>query len=469
MDQNTVKYFSSLPYHFAALKGDLNVIKDIPTEHLNQRDERGLSPLQVAILSNHIKCAAFLIEKGADVNIQTTAILSSNDHQDKDRAKPIFNKITAPEWELMVPFDKKITALHLAAAFGYQTIVKLLIKHGAKINLRSNGGVSPLHYASLFGHSEIIHTLLKNKAKVNVKTKTQNIPGWFDAEMTVLHAAAQSGNHDSVKRLLEQGCAIQDYTKAGCGVIFFAARSNTSAVMKLFLELGAELQSPCPRFFNDPFQECILRANSDVVALLLEKAKQIDGISTTEGGRKVFLWQPPVRTAIRYQNIEIIQLLLNAGATRPTYQNVEQALFFGDLEKVKKFFSEGQKPEIVQITGHSTLYNAVAQGYAELVKFLLENGYQENISKQEVNSQDKLTPLHVAVMSIAGGTHPLEEELHRERSYLIAKTLLENGANPNAVDSFGRTSLELVRRNRKGKDKITKLLLQYGANKPTPN
>ena len=36
-------------------------------------DERGLSPLYVAILSQNLDCVSYLIENGADLNKQTVA------------------------------------------------------------------------------------------------------------------------------------------------------------------------------------------------------------------------------------------------------------------------------------------------------------------------------------------------------------------------------------------------------------
>jgi ankyrin repeat protein len=460
MKQETT-YLKNFPYHLAALNGDMKTIQGISSSEINETDERGLTPLHVAILGNQIKCALFLIENGADVNVQTTVILSSNGGQDRDRVKSVFNGDNATEWHLVMPFDSKVAPLHLASAFGLDDVVVSLLGHKAKVNQKSNGGALPIHYAALQGHGKIVDILLDNKSKLDAKIKSQSVAGWFDADMTILHAAAQSGNCGTIKKILEKGCSVSEYTKGGCGVLFFAARSGNPEAVKLLLEAGAVPQTDDPRYFNDPLNEIILRGDVHSAALLIPNMPQLNGIEAMEAGRKVFLWQPPIRAAIRYQNTAMIELLLEAGASRPVYDKVEDALYWGDLTEVMRFFTAGKKPDGNRTTGYSILFEAVEKGHYELVKFLLDQGYDENISQQETNSRHKNTPLHIAAMGIVASSHPLEADLYQKRSYLIAEVLLQKGANPNAVNVFGKGPIfdAIQQKN----NKMVELLRQYGA------
>lgn len=43
-----------------------------------------------------------------------------------------------------------VRPLHLAAMWGYDLTVKLLLYHGADASLRDSGGLSPIDYASIF-------------------------------------------------------------------------------------------------------------------------------------------------------------------------------------------------------------------------------------------------------------------------------------------------------------------------------
>lgn len=51
--------------------------------------------------------------------------------------------------------------LHLAAMWGYDTTVKLLLYHGADASLRDSNGFSPVDYASVFDNYLCIGLLLK--------------------------------------------------------------------------------------------------------------------------------------------------------------------------------------------------------------------------------------------------------------------------------------------------------------------
>jgi len=461
MKQEQLNHFSSQQYHKAALYGDIETIQKILSSDIDKIDNRGLSALHVAILSGKTNIANELIRKGANVNLQTSANLSSFDSQDSDRAKSNFLKKNVNEWDLIMPFDKKATALHFACALGLEDVVSELLKHKSKVNQRTNGGATALHYASLFGHSRVVNELLSHTSKTHFKIKSQSIVGWFDADMTILHAAAQGGNCSVIQNVLRNGCSVQDYTKAGCGVVFFAARSKNYEAIKLLFEHGAKIESSTPRFFNDPFREVILREDLNSAEVLIKNSTQLNGITTKENGRTVYLWQPPIRNAIRYQQKKVIQLLLDAGTVSPVYDNVDEAIFFGDIEAVKHFFSKGEKPNNNNSSDYTPLSSAVNNGYLELTKFLLDNGYQENISDQDSYSDDLHTPLHMASFGLTAYTHPLENVLYKKNCLLIAKLLLKKGANPNAVNGINHVPLDSA--ILWGNKEMVPLLIEHGA------
>ena len=82
-----------------------------------------------------------------------------------------------------------------ACYFGYYTIVKLLVKRGAKPNLTDNNGVSALIVGSL-GRYKISQLLLINGADVNLQDHTG---------VSALHRATVLGNIRVVELLLKAG------------------------------------------------------------------------------------------------------------------------------------------------------------------------------------------------------------------------------------------------------------------------
>jgi len=87
------------------------------------------------------------------------------------------------------------TSLHLAAAHDWIDIVELLLKHGADITAKSDGGWTPLHNACELGSEKIVRILIEAGSDINAKLLNG---------MTPLHLAAQGGHLAAVKCLLER-------------------------------------------------------------------------------------------------------------------------------------------------------------------------------------------------------------------------------------------------------------------------
>lgn len=87
------------------------------------------------------------------------------------------------------------TSLHIAAAHDRDDIVEMLLKHGADVNAKSDGGWTPLHNACEKGSEKIARLLLSAGAEINAKLLNG---------MSPLHLAAQGGHISVVRCLLER-------------------------------------------------------------------------------------------------------------------------------------------------------------------------------------------------------------------------------------------------------------------------
>lgn len=67
----------------------------------------------------------------------------------------------------MATNDVNFTPLHSAASNGHQTVVELLLKKGATVDAKDEGGLTSLHYASHNGHFEYVELLIQYRANVN--------------------------------------------------------------------------------------------------------------------------------------------------------------------------------------------------------------------------------------------------------------------------------------------------------------
>ena len=60
------------------------------------------------------------------------------------------------------------TPLHVAVQSGHDTVTRLLLDMGAKINLAQKDGRTPLYIACMSGHESTVLLLLDRGAKINL-------------------------------------------------------------------------------------------------------------------------------------------------------------------------------------------------------------------------------------------------------------------------------------------------------------
>lgn len=96
------------------------------------------------------------------------------------------------------PNAEGFTPLGLAAFFGNADAVKVILEHGATVDLKdkSFNANTALDAAVAANHADVVRILLAAGASPNVRDS---------AEYTPLHKAAANGNADIVRMLLEKG------------------------------------------------------------------------------------------------------------------------------------------------------------------------------------------------------------------------------------------------------------------------
>lgn len=153
----------------AAALGDTKRVSDLLDDHPNALDafsDDGFPPLGLAAFFGHADTAAFLLRNGADPDLAATNPM---------QVRPIHSAVANRNEQI-----------------GY-TMAKLLIDHGAEVNVAQHGGWTPLHQAAAHGQNEIVRLLLEHGANPQAVSEDGKSP----ADM------ARQNSHKSTVKLLE--------------------------------------------------------------------------------------------------------------------------------------------------------------------------------------------------------------------------------------------------------------------------
>jgi len=115
------------------------------------------------------------------------------------------------------------TGLHYAAMDGNLTIIAILIKASAKLDVKDKLGNTPLHLAADRNQIEAARLLLDVGAPVDAENKNG---------MTPLMIAANRGNLDIVQALLAKGASVTKTDFTGRDAAGWAAESHRPAVVQ---------------------------------------------------------------------------------------------------------------------------------------------------------------------------------------------------------------------------------------------
>ena len=201
-----------------------------------------------------------------------------------------------------------MTPLHLAAKYGDLDVLKILIDQKADVNTRTwNARTAPLHLAAPCGNPEVLKMLISQKADVSQQDGVDKIP---------LHYAAEYGNNEAVQILIKRKSYVNATDKDGKTPLHYAAQKGNIEVVQALIDKGIK----CDLTHEGADRFCI-----DLLVMSVMNNFKLDI------NQKDLEGMTPLHLAAASVNIEVVQLLIKAGADLNAIDNANQTPHAGVL------------------------------------------------------------------------------------------------------------------------------------------
>ena len=324
------------------------------------------------------------------------------------------------------------TPLGLAARFGREKIVRLLLENGADVEGNSGRYHGPAICAAAYnGHEHIVRLLLEHGANVN---------GGGPDGKTSLHGAARGGHLAVVKVLLEHNADIEARNKYMETPLIRAAINDQTEMTEFLIEEDAEIEAEDHQGFT-ALHRTLRHGRSATFAVLLKKGANLRTRSAT--GRTL------LHTAVAADKENMLDKLLSLGADLESQDNegltpLHLAALCDKESTLLLLLEKGANLQSKDKKGRTPLHKAASKGNVRAMRTLVRS--RANL---ETGDQDNHTPLHLAA------SHEQENAV---------RLLLSLGANIEAQNSSGETPLFRAIDNASTRsENLVCLLLENGA------
>ena len=329
-----------------------------------------------------------------------------------------------------------------AASNGNLEIVKLLVEHGAVVDIGKEGGDrTPLLEAAGYGHAEIVKFLIAKGADVNARGKglTPLLNACAGGHLRIGPAGDKS---KTIRILLENGADVnvqdESWMKTGRTPLMYAVLQGDAALVQTFLAKGARLDLK-----NKDGDTALSLAKKDGLEYITQLLEKPAGSGSS---------QPP------------------DPSTHPLFKAIKE----GSLAQVKALVAKGMDVNLRTSTGSTPLMYAADGNHPDIIRFLLASG-------ADVNAKNGANNTALIYASIKGNENVIYELLRKKADvnvknmakgdaliYAVAgkKTkvvgaLLKHGARVNDQYDDGKTTLMMAASD--GSSDIAQLLITHKA------
>lgn len=274
------------------------------------------------------------------------------------------------------------SALQLAALTGIHSMVASLLGAKVDVNKANANGITALHIAVDLGAQGVIELLLENKANPNLASNVG----------PALLMAAQNGNMSIVKLLLEKNANVNLTHAEGYSALYAACQNGHYEVAELLIDHGANIDQVDNKAGFFPLFKAVVNRHQRVVELLLTRKASVDR-ETKQGSTSLMF-------AAQEGSLNIAKLLLmhkaniNLAAKKMKLTPVLLAAVNGHYAMVELLFEKRADINCTLDDGSSVLFAAVNKRANDIVKFLLANGADPGIAREDGISSELLAEIN---------------------------------------------------------------------------
>lgn len=398
------------PSHFAAIIGQpasidalYQEIAGIERPDINSRTDDGRTPLYLACLWGSYKAVDALIALGAELDekdLEDPALpgwrplLVALDDNYLDCARSLLNAGADPN---AIGFSG--TAITYAVSLGSLDMCKLLIEKGADLNHPGNAYRSPLGSALLDDlpidrRFEIVKLLVEKGANIHRK----EFDGW--SSLSLACCLNDSNNVAIVDLLLVHGADVNYTDETGYRPLHRAVLESAPAVLRRLLK---ESNIEVDYFDQDGSTPLMLASdNEELTRILLEKG------ADPNFHREYHL--SPISHAISSESLEVVRLLLKAGAVlhkterRPSWLPLNVAVFKGSTDIIRLLCDNGADVNQGLTPGYNSVHQALQwPGLSTLLEYRPDVNAVSPIGRVPLHRIARETPLDNVKMLVRAG------------------------------------------------------------------
>eukprot|EP00106_Octopus_bimaculoides_P001162 XP_014768604.1 PREDICTED: transient receptor potential cation channel subfamily A member 1-like [Octopus bimaculoides] len=417
--------------HLAAEKGheDILLFSLANGAEIDAEDNKGCTPLHVAIMNRFPQCVNILLKYGCNPHIYNL---------------------------------QEQNAIHLACELDFDDVLLVLLKYKSiDVNAWNKNGNTPLHCTAAKDSYKCAKILLENGSQL---CQTCEI-GFYP-----IHTAALSGSAKTLSVFLQYVSAqgkdlnkVLTYADKDNNVpLHSAVRSGFLEVVKVCLEAGSRIDTKQDDLYN-PLHLASAQGNLDMVTLMSELQEESFMKALRQ---KDILEMTPLHRATLFNHGHIIEFLISKGADLEIgdiYQRTPLLLAAskGSHESGKLLCKAGANPLAKDINCRNVLHLAIKGGAT-----VLQNSHSPMAESSKPDKAEK----HQAFSLVAAIAHFVSLQyivLNRARPYGRYRScckLLDSlqGKNIlNETDGKGMSAMHIAAEN--GHVKILDLLITRGA------